>query len=74
MLMIFGKKYYQKTVSFWVTNKIIFGKWESKDPCGPCSEIHVDMRTTEEKKAVSGASLVNMDHPQVVGGLESGFH
>ena len=42
--------------------------WEMGDqgPCGPCSEIHVDMRSTEEKKAISGASLVNMDHPQVV--------
>ncbi len=35
-------------------------------PCGPCSEIHVDMRSAEEKKTVSGALLVNMDHPQVV--------
>jgi alanyl-tRNA synthetase len=42
--------------------------WEMGDqgPCGPCSEIHVDMRSAEEKKAISGASLVNMDHPQVV--------
>ena len=42
--------------------------WEmgEQGPCGPCSEIHVDMRTAEEKKAVSGASLVNMDHPQVL--------
>ena len=42
--------------------------WEMGDqgPCGPCSEIHVDMRSAEEKKLVSGASLVNMDHPQVV--------
>jgi alanyl-tRNA synthetase len=42
--------------------------WEMGDqgPCGPCSEIHVDMRSAEEKKAIPGASLVNMDHPQVV--------
>ena len=42
--------------------------WEmgEQGPCGPCSEIHVDMRTAEEKKAISGASLVNMDHPQVL--------
>ena len=42
--------------------------WEmgEQGPCGPCSEIHVDMRTVEEKKAVSGSSLVNMDHPQVL--------
>ncbi|KAB5489503.1 MULTISPECIES: alanine--tRNA ligase [Flagellimonas] len=42
--------------------------WEMGDqgPCGPCSEIHVDIRSTEEKKKVPGASLVNQDHPQVV--------
>ncbi len=42
--------------------------WEMGDqgPCGPCSEIHVDIRSDDEKKSVSGASLVNMDHPQVV--------
>src|SRR5438046_195015 len=42
--------------------------WEMGDtgPCGPCTEIHVDCRTDEERKAVSGASLVNNDHPQVI--------
>ena len=42
--------------------------WEMGEtgPCGPCSEIHVDMRTAEEKAQVSGKSLVNADHPQVV--------
>jgi alanyl-tRNA synthetase len=35
-------------------------------PCGPCSEIHVDIRSAEEKALVSGKSLVNNDHPQVV--------
>lgn len=42
--------------------------WEMGDqgPCGPCSEIHVDIRSQEEKKAVDGKTLVNMDHPQVV--------
>ena len=42
--------------------------WEmgEQGPCGPCSEIHVDIRSDEEKAAVSGASLVNQDHPQVV--------
>jgi alanyl-tRNA synthetase len=35
-------------------------------PCGPCSEIHVDIRSAEEKAKVSGKSLVNNDHPQVV--------
>ena len=42
--------------------------WEMGDqgPCGPCSEIHVDLRSKEERKAQSGAELVNKDHPQVV--------
>ncbi|MDG4714557.1 alanine--tRNA ligase [Winogradskyella marincola] len=42
--------------------------WEMGDqgPCGPCSEIHVDIRSAEEKAKVDGKSLVNMDHPQVV--------
>ncbi len=42
--------------------------WEmgAQGPCGPCSEIHVDIRSEEDKAKVSGKSLVNMDHPQVV--------
>ena len=42
--------------------------WEmgEQGPCGPCSEIHVDIRTDEEKAAVDGKNLVNKDHPQVV--------
>ena len=42
--------------------------WEmgEQGPCGPCSEIHVDIRSEEEKAKVDGATLVNQDHPQVV--------
>jgi alanyl-tRNA synthetase len=42
--------------------------WEmgEQGPCGPCSEIHVDIRSAEEKAKVDGKTLVNMDHPQVV--------
>ncbi|MEI6864695.1 alanine--tRNA ligase [Flavicella sp.] len=42
--------------------------WEmgTQGPCGPCSEIHIDIRSTEDKAKVSGRDLVNMDHPQVV--------
>lgn len=54
-------------------DRIILGNkkdnfWEMGDqgPCGPCSEIHIDLRTDQERKAVSGKSLVNADHPQVV--------
>ena len=54
-------------------DKIIFGNkkdnfWEMGDtgPCGPCSEIHVDCRTDEERKLIPGRDLVNQDHPQVI--------
>lgn len=54
-------------------DRIIFGNkkdnfWEMGDqgPCGPCSEIHVDIRSAEEKALISGKELVNNDHPQVV--------
>ncbi len=42
--------------------------WEmgSQGPCGPCSEIHVDIRSEEEKRKISGRDLVNSDHPLVV--------
>ena len=42
--------------------------WEMGDqgPCGPCTEIHVDLRSEEEKKLIPGRDLVNNDHPQVV--------
>jgi alanyl-tRNA synthetase len=54
-------------------DRIILGNkkdnfWEMGDqgPCGPCSEIHIDLRSDEERAKVSGKSLVNADHPQVV--------
>ena len=42
--------------------------WEMGEagPCGPCSEIHVDLRSDEERAQIEGKSLVNEDHPQVV--------
>lgn len=42
--------------------------WEMGDtgPCGPCSEIHIDLRSDEERKAVDGLTLVNQSHPQVI--------
>ena len=42
--------------------------WEMGDtgPCGPCSELHVDSRSAEEKAKVPGKDLVNKDHPQVI--------
>ncbi|MDO3426983.1 alanine--tRNA ligase [Chryseobacterium sp. APV1] len=67
----------QDAYDFWKSHisedRIINGNkkdnfWEmgASGPCGPCSEIHVDLRTPEEKAKVSGLELVNNDHPQVV--------
>ncbi len=67
----------QEAYNFWKEHidesRIINGNkkdnfWEMGDsgPCGPCSEIHVDLRTAEEKAQISGLDLVNNDHPQVV--------
>ena len=54
-------------------DRIIYGNkkdnfWEMGDtgPCGPCTEIHVDCRSKEERAKVSGRDLVNKDHPQVI--------
>ncbi|WP_211217467.1 alanine--tRNA ligase [Segetibacter koreensis] len=54
-------------------DRILFGNkkdnfWEMGDtgPCGPCTEIHYDSRSEEERKAVDGKNLVNKDHPQVI--------
>ncbi len=56
-----------------IMDRIIMGNkkdnfWEMGDtgPCGPCTEIHVDTRTDEERKKVDGKTLVNNDHPQVI--------
>lgn len=42
--------------------------WEmgEKGPCGPCTEIHIDIRSDEEKKKIKGAKLVNTGHPEVI--------
>ncbi|WHF51514.1 alanine--tRNA ligase [Chryseobacterium gotjawalense] len=67
----------QDAYNFWKAHisedRIINGNkkdnfWEMGEsgPCGPCSEIHIDIRTAEEKAKVSGLELVNNDHPQVV--------
>ncbi|WP_066224219.1 alanine--tRNA ligase [Formosa haliotis] len=67
----------QEAYDFWKEivdeDRILLGNkkdnfWEMGDqgPCGPCSEIHVDIRSAEEKAKIDGKSLVNADHPQVV--------
>ena len=59
--------------AFLPEERIIFGNkkdnfWEMGDvgPCGPCSEIHIDLRSEEERKLSPGSELVNHDHPLVV--------
>jgi len=67
----------QEAFDFWKSHisedRILKGNkkdnfWEmgAQGPCGPCSEIHVDIRSKEEKAKISGNKLVNKDHPQVV--------
>jgi len=67
----------EEAYNFWkqyiAEDRILLGNkkdnfWEMGDtgPCGPCSEIHVDCRSEEEKKLVDGKTLVNADHPQVI--------
>ena len=66
-----------EAITFWKKHidpdRILMGSkkdnfWEmgDKGPCGPCSEIHVDIRSEEEKAKTPGSALVNQDHPQVV--------
>jgi len=65
-----AKSYWQK---YFPEEQILNGNkkdnfWEmgSQGPCGPCSEVHIDIRSEEERARVSGADMVNMDHPQVI--------
>jgi alanyl-tRNA synthetase len=72
-----GVPFDQESFDIWkqfiAEDRILFANkkdnfWEMGDtgPCGPCTEIHVDIRTEEERKLVDGKSLVNNDHPQVI--------
>ena len=72
-----GTQMDQEAYDFWKAiipeDRILMGNkkdnfWEmgEQGPCGPCSEIHVDIRTEDERSKVSGKSLVNHDHPHVV--------
>jgi alanyl-tRNA synthetase len=67
----------EESLNFWkkwiAEDRIIFGNkkdnfWEMGDtgPCGPCTEIHVDCRSGEQKKLIAGKDLVNNDDPQVI--------
>ena len=69
----FDKEAFDEWKKFFSEERIISGNkkdnfWEmgAVGPCGPCSEIHIDLRPESEKKKIKGADLVNKDHPQVV--------
>jgi alanyl-tRNA synthetase len=72
-----GVPFDQEAFDIWKAivgeERIIFGNkkdnfWEMGEtgPCGPCSEIHIDLRDASEVAKIDGKSLVNADHPQVV--------
>jgi alanyl-tRNA synthetase len=71
--LAFDQEAYDTWKQFVSEDRILNGNkkdnfWEMGDmgPCGPCSEIHYDGRSDEERQKVSGASLVNKDNPQVI--------
>ncbi len=60
------KKYIAEDRILFCNKKDNFWEMGDTGPCGPCTEIHVDCRTEEERKEVAGKLLVNNDHPQVI--------
>lgn len=71
--ILFDKEAHDRWTEFIDPMRILKGNkkdnfWEMGDtgPCGPCSEIHFDMRSPEQREAIDGATLVNQDHPEVI--------
>jgi len=62
----FWKKHVPESHILYFDKKDNFWEMGETGPCGPCSEIHIDIRSDEEKKRVPGKDLVNMDHPHVI--------
>jgi alanyl-tRNA synthetase len=69
----FDQEAYDRWSQFIAPARIVNGNkkdnfWEMGDtgPCGPCSEIHVDLRSAEERSALDGRNLVNTGHPEVI--------
>ena len=60
------KKYVPEDRVLYFDRKDNFWEMGETGPCGPCSEIHIDLRSKEERAKVSGRDLVNMDHPLVI--------
>ncbi len=74
---LYGLKTDNEAFEYWKVivpeDRILYGNkkdnfWEMGEsgPCGPCSEIHIDLRNDEEKKKISGRELVNKGHPEVI--------
>ena len=71
--LAFDQDSYNEWKKYIAEDRILRGNkkdnfWEMGDtgPCGPCSEIHIDLRSNVERKKIDGATLVNNDHPQVI--------
>ncbi|MCG8332046.1 MAG: alanine--tRNA ligase [Chitinophagales bacterium] len=62
----FWKQYLPEENILYGNKKDNFWEMGETGPCGPCSEIHIDLRSEEEKAAQPGRELVNMDHPKVI--------
>ena len=62
----YWKKYFPEEQILNGNKKDNFWEMGSQGPCGPCSEVHIDIRSEEERAKISGADMVNMDHPQVI--------
>ena len=60
------KNYIEEERIILASKKDNFWEMGESGPCGPCSEIHIDLRSDAEKVEVPGKELVNMDHPHVV--------
>ncbi len=63
---LYWRKYFPEEQILKGNKKDNFWEMGNQGPCGPCSEVHVDIRSEEERQKVLGADLVNMDHPQVI--------
>jgi len=60
------KKYIDEDRIILASKKDNFWEMGDTGPCGPCTEIHVDLRPKKEREIIDGKTLVNFDHPQVI--------
>jgi len=62
----YWKKLIPEEKIIWGSKKDNFWEMGEAGPCGPCSEIHIDIRNDAEKKKIDGKDLINKDHPEVI--------